>query len=1209
MSIFVFAHWTSLCSAQGGAADEGPVAIVSFPYEDALVRANVPVFGLAYGGTFESYKLEFGQGNDPQEWTRFQESTSPQSSDPFAEKKVKWNKDWGTETGNLGTWQTGLTEYPYGQRWEHNLLGPYTLRLTVTDKHGHEAQHSVHVIVGRVVRNDIGGAVESPDGISRLEVGKDSITTAFVLVSLLPSSEPKPPKGIIPIGTAYEFQPPGLEFITPALLRFKFSTHEVDAAGAVPDKLIICSYDPVGEEWEPLPTKVDPAKNEATSQVSRVQKYLSYYGLFADVQPPEAPVLAQLPSSVQKKNLPLTGKAEPRAAAVITLNGKDMETLADSEGRFSAPLTLDLGENVLSARCRDSVGNTSEATDEHHIELHYSEPKAIREIRILGGAGAIKRDDRCLVHALGGDASPDADVMLVRLFSAKTDPNGFLMELSETGEATGEYVGEFTAGAGTDPEKRIIAAKIDGEAIIAARPKDETKRAECSYVDRIPPSSPEIKCETSLYWSSFCEPQGRDIAGWRSGAGDYGASITAESEKENGFLRMQSKWRKGILSAIAGNPGFRAGEFPMLSFGFRANAAAAVDLLLTISGKGCKGIRLTDDQPFFPQIGSFGGMRADNQWHQCDVNLLSLLKTQFPSETDWKIERIEFADWDGGDRIFGTKFFGQSASRGGCYDIDNFGIMRPSTDGKATFTWSAHDDSGIEGYSYVLDREPSTIPPEEVIGTETKKAYEELADGRWWFHVRAKDKCGNWGPPNHAMVIVDTKPPEVALEQGPNVRAGFEAPVLGMAFDEGAGIDPATIRLEADGRLIPTDAITADPKTCALELHPNRMKPWPQWYVNDFPIELRLAALKDFAGRPLPEEKRWRLIADSPITVPPELVKRNGWCKADPKVLLSLAEAGIAGGTPALLSGIAGGTPAPPYGKWHLAWMRSLAGDHYAEAGRYIREIGLFAGPAAGAGEIPIWSGSAPPRFVAEIKVDTSVPRTEAKVQTVAADGENKAKTIVTLSHSEFAWRRGGLLGRYYRARDFSDLICERVDPFIYFFDDRGQFTPPVAGAHSATWDGAVYISKAEEVELELAIWNRGQASGSLIIDGKLVLELLPKDMGSIGYKKQTFKFTEGMHEISLRYGERKDSWTFALFRWRDGQGWKERIREPFGDAATLYYPQNVGTTFFRWNDQPEKVYTAPLVAPTGENVLTFWTVDQAGNEEQKQRRTIRNEE
>jgi len=209
------------------------VARISFPYHNSLIRASIPLFGKACAKNFKSYRIEFGQTKDPVEWTLIKQSDRAEPNDPWQDGAVKWNKDWGATDGNLGTWQTGLTEYPYGQRWEHNLLGPYTLRLTVTDKQGREAQHSVHVIVGRVVRNDLGGAVESPDGIARLEAGKDSITTAFVLVSLLPSSEPKPPKGLIPIGAAYEFQPPGLEFITPARLRFKCSPEELDAAGAI----------------------------------------------------------------------------------------------------------------------------------------------------------------------------------------------------------------------------------------------------------------------------------------------------------------------------------------------------------------------------------------------------------------------------------------------------------------------------------------------------------------------------------------------------------------------------------------------------------------------------------------------------------------------------------------------------------------------------------------------------------------------------------------------------------------------------------------------------------------------------------------------------------------------------------------------------------------------------------------------------------------
>jgi len=212
--------WTGIARSQGAEAEL--VAVIHLPYESSSVRANVPIFGLAYGKIFQSYRLEFGQGRDPKEWTLIKESTEPEEHDPWAEGKVKWSKDWGVETGNLGVWRTGLSEYTYGQHWEHDLLGPYTLRLTVADKHGREAQHSVHVIVARVVRNDIGGSVESPDGVARLEAGADSITSAFVLVSLLPrgdpllpSTEPKPAKNLLLIGTAYEFQPPGLEFNAP----------------------------------------------------------------------------------------------------------------------------------------------------------------------------------------------------------------------------------------------------------------------------------------------------------------------------------------------------------------------------------------------------------------------------------------------------------------------------------------------------------------------------------------------------------------------------------------------------------------------------------------------------------------------------------------------------------------------------------------------------------------------------------------------------------------------------------------------------------------------------------------------------------------------------------------------------------------------------------------------------------------------------------
>ena len=114
-----------------GHGDAGISAGISFPYDNSLLRANVPIFGIADAKEFASYRLEFGEGENPEEWILIKESRQPQPNDPWAEGRVKWNKNWGAEDGNLGLWRTGLTEYGYGQAQKHDLLGSYTLRLTV----------------------------------------------------------------------------------------------------------------------------------------------------------------------------------------------------------------------------------------------------------------------------------------------------------------------------------------------------------------------------------------------------------------------------------------------------------------------------------------------------------------------------------------------------------------------------------------------------------------------------------------------------------------------------------------------------------------------------------------------------------------------------------------------------------------------------------------------------------------------------------------------------------------------------------------------------------------------------------------------------------------------------------------------------------------------------------------------------------------------
>jgi hypothetical protein len=71
-------------------------------------------------------------------------------------------------------------------------------------------------------------------------------------------------------------------------------------------------------------------------------------------------------------------------------------------------------------------------------------------------------------------------------------------------------------------------------------------------------------------------------------------------------------------------------------------------------------------------------------------------------------------------------------------------------------SWSR--DPGVDGFSYVLDNMPSTIPQNVINSTDTTKALENLSDGLWYFHIKSH-KNGVWGAAGHFLLKIDTTPP------------------------------------------------------------------------------------------------------------------------------------------------------------------------------------------------------------------------------------------------------------------------------------------------------------------------------------------------------------------------------------------------------------------------------------------------------------------
>lgn len=67
-------------------------------------------------------------------------------------------------------------------------------------------------------------------------------------------------------------------------------------------------------------------------------------------------------------------------------------------------------------------------------------------------------------------------------------------------------------------------------------------------------------------------------------------------------------------------------------------------------------------------------------------------------------------------------------------------------------------DPNVTDFSYTLDNLPNTVPNDVADATGTATAYENLGDGLWYFHIKAR-KLGVWGSPTHFLARIDTHPP------------------------------------------------------------------------------------------------------------------------------------------------------------------------------------------------------------------------------------------------------------------------------------------------------------------------------------------------------------------------------------------------------------------------------------------------------------------
>ena len=89
------------------------------------------------------------------------------------------------------------------------------------------------------------------------------------------------------------------------------------------------------------------------------------------------------------------------------------------------------------------------------------------------------------------------------------------------------------------------------------------------------------------------------------------------------------------------------------------------------------------------------------------------------------------------------------------------------------FAWGATDDSNIAGYKWIMDQDPAGEASAGYPLPDTTKVFTGLPEGVRYFHVRAVDRAGNWGPTRTMAVRIDTTTPATTDNADGKVHQSF----------------------------------------------------------------------------------------------------------------------------------------------------------------------------------------------------------------------------------------------------------------------------------------------------------------------------------------------------------------------------------------------------------------------------------------------------
>jgi len=250
----------------------------------------------------------------------------------------------------------------------------------------------------------------------------------------------------------------------------------------------------------------------------------------------------------------------------------------------------------------------------------------------------------------------------------------------------------------------------------------------------------------------------------------------------------------------------RCSEF---SFDYKVTPETRANFYFTVASKQYflefTGSSRSDEQ--FRRIGKVEHVEADGKWRRASIPIAKALRQLMPAADTAVATGLTIGQLEEGYLRAGF----EGNPFGATYWLDNVRFVSASRSSTVDLQWRLHGpdgreigDAGKYRYRYVVDRQPTTEPETEERKAEAALNAAGLAEGRHYFHLKARRPDGAWTATLHYPFDIRAKPPTVvAVSPSPDTPWGGEPIRARFREDALVTLLPSQLAVMVNDRTLP----------------------------------------------------------------------------------------------------------------------------------------------------------------------------------------------------------------------------------------------------------------------------------------------------------------------------------------------------------------------------------------------------------------------